>query len=390
MEPKDEHSLIPQELLLAMQPLLSTVVTYSMLHAYVARCCVNLSSDVMLTSNTKHKRLDEDQIVSITKLMVDWSLKKTTEASLKQVTASSPGRSEYAAFERSTPRGTTVLIGVAADTDGWSNKVSRAKKLAYDGDPVVIKRHNDRVSCRRRHKKPRAQEAPASAAEVEPITTLVVAPNVQYLLQQRVALAAQIADINMQIFLAPEQLVTAPTIRLLRRDGTPGAAITRLSSPLNALFLEVMSNCATIYCKHKTPRNTNEKRELLTAHPSSFQTQLGTQSASAGQGNSEGAVLYASGVYDHCPPTLETINVKAFVLQLHERGFLMPNTTLRTSFVTKVKPSTRDHPDTHAELCRLRPIFELALARRISTSPLVEEEVTLTPAHAPLACRASG
>ena len=194
----------------------------------------------------------------------------------------------------------------------------------------------------------------------------------------------------MQIFMAPKQLITAPTIRLLRRDGTPGAAITRLASPLNALFLEVMAACAPVYSKLKTPRKSSEKRELLTAHPSSFQTQLGTQSASAGQGSSDGAVLYASGVYDHSPPTLETGNVKAFVLQLYQSGLLMPNTTLRTSFVTKVKPSTRDHPDTHAELCRLRPIFELALARRISTSPLVEEEVMLTPAHAPLACRASG
>jgi hypothetical protein len=377
MEAKAEHCVLPQELLLAMQPLISTVVKYGMLHAFVSRCCVNVGNNRMGKSTSKAKRLDEDQIGSIRKLMVEWAFKKTTEASLKQVTATSPGHSEYTAFERGTPRGTTVLIGVAADVDGWSNKVSRAKKLAYVGATVDIDKHNERVSVRSRHKRQRAQRAQEAAAEVKPITTLVVAHDVQYLLQQRVALAAQMADINMQIYLAPGQVVTAPTIRLLKRDGTPGAAITRLSAPLNALFLEVMSNCAPIYYKYRTTRNPNEKRELLTAHPRSFQVQLGTQSASSGQGNSQGAVLYVSGVYDTCPPTLETESVTEFVAQLHERGLLLANTTLRTSFVPITKPPTRDEPGTHKELSRLSPIFELALARRISTSPLVEQEVML-------------
>ena len=147
MEAKDEHSVLPQELLLAMQPLISTVVRYGMLHAFVSRCCVNVSTNRVGKSTSRAMRLDEDQIVSIQKLMVEWALKKTTEASLKQVTATSPGHSEYSALERSTPRGTTVLIGVAADADGWSNKVSRAKKLAYVGATVDIHKHNEREKC---------------------------------------------------------------------------------------------------------------------------------------------------------------------------------------------------------------------------------------------------
>jgi hypothetical protein len=370
---------IPTSLLRAMETLIDDVVSYDMIYSKLHRLCRSARAEVAHASEYRTTKLGTSQLQHVELDMVAWAARKTAAATTKVVQVTSPGNTSYTAVQRGTPRGTTVWIG-SVDEAANAKQLFKARKLAFNGGTAeMVSAHNQRVSERVSRGGHHAEAVEHDeAVEDTTSTALVRAFDMLGLMEQRAAAQATLVDLNMQIFLAPAQSAPTAPCRIVMRDGTLGASLVRLSAQQNTLMLDVMQKVGETFGqgKYRTNRLPSEKRELMLAHPESYQTQLGTQSASAGQGAPGGAWLFTSGTDHRVPPTLEDTNVFAFAESLYHAGLLTATTELLTSFYPKTRPVTRDEPDAHEALKSLNGIFELAERSRISMAPLVDSEVT--------------